>query len=200
MTIRPTEVRPDPVLDVQVLALALDADARRDVQSRLRTIAEAGDTSTKVGLAAMLGQAADALLAHDASFTHAWCDQALSVLPATAKAHFGDAVSRARHRFPVEVIRNADGRITRQPAPDLAASTEPGAVIVTLVVATRSRFSSIPAAPDRAALRAALQQAARVSAADLVAMEVVWSPAEENDRVSVAMLEARHPELQRLSR
>lgn len=197
MTIPPTPA-PASSFDVQTVAVALDADARRDIQARMKEIAEKGDTRTKEGLAAMLSEATGVLLVHEAAFTHAWVDQALAIHPQEAQGRFREAASKARQRFPVEVIRNAYGETTRQPAPALAPSTEPGVVIVTLVVASRARLSPIGAPLDRAAVRAAITQAGKITAENLVAMEVIWSPAEENDRVSVATLEAKHPELKKL--
>jgi uncharacterized membrane protein len=199
MTIRPANVQPDVVFDVQTVAVALDADARKDIQARMKEIAEKGDTRTKAGLAAMLNEATGVLLAHEGAFSHAWIDQALAIAPAQAQARFGEAATRARQRFPVEVIRNAYGQTTRQPAPKLAPSTEPGVVIVTLVLATRARLAPIGLPLDRAAVRAAIAQAGKTTAENLVAMEVIWSPAEENDRVSVTKLEQKHPELERLA-
>lgn len=197
MAIPPTP-KPPPTIDVQVVAVALDADARPDIQARFRELAEHGDTARKDSLRAMLAGATSVLLAHEASFTHASCTQALGATNAIAQAFYRDAAATARSRFPVEVIRNAYGHTTRQAPPELAPSSEPGVVVVTLVVATRGRFVHVAAHPDRAALRAAIAQAGKTSAADLVSMEVIWSPAEENDRVDVATLEAKNPELGRL--
>ncbi len=183
------------MIDVQTLAIGLDASARPAIQKRMRELAEQGDTRTKDGLAALLGQVADALLAHEASFTHAFCESTPKLPPKDAEGRFKDAALRARSRFPVEVIRNADGTTTTRAPPKLSPSTEPGVVIVTLVLARRSEIPDLPEHPDRTALRRALEDAGRTTAQDLVAMEVIWSPAEDADRVSAEDLAARHPEI-----
>ena len=184
------------MFDVQTLAIGLDSRARPAVQKRMRALAEHGDTKTKAGLAALLTEAIRVLLAHEASFTHAWCESTPKLPPPDAERRFREAAQRARARFPVEVIRNADGTTTKKPPPPLPlSSAEPGVVIVTLVLARRSELADLESHPSREMLRRALEDAARTTAADLVAMEVIWSPAEDADRVSAAELASRHPEI-----
>ena len=53
--------------------------------------------------------------------------------------------------------------------------------------------------PDAAQIRQSLQDRAAILPQQLVALEVVWSPADDNDRMSSYELEQRYPELQRVS-
>ena len=188
------------MIDVQTLVLGLDAAARPAVQSAMRQLAENGDTQSKVGLAALLRNAIGTLLAHEACFTHAYAESTKPLAPDAARARFTEAAHRARARFTVEVVRNADGTTTRREPPDLGpADGEPGVVIVTVVVARTTEIPDLVPHPDRAAVRAALDDIGRTGPDELVAMEVIWSPAEDRDRVSAAALEARHPEIRRLA-
>lgn len=188
------------MIDVQTVVLGLDAAARPAVQGAMRRLAETGDTKTNAGLAALLRDAVSTLLAHEASVTHAFVESTQPLAPDAARARFTEAAHRARSRFAVEVVRNADGTTTRREPPVLTpADGEPGVVIVTVVVARTTEIPDRVPHPDRAALRAALQDVARTGPDALVAMEVVWSPAEDADRVSVSSLEARHPEIRRLA-
>lgn len=188
------------MIDVQTLVLGLDATARPAVQGAMRRLAETGDTRSKEGLAALLREAVGVLLSHEASFTHAFVESTKPLAPDAARARFTDAVQRARSRFAVEVIRNADGTTSRREPPELAPPVgEAGVVIVTVVLARTTEIADLVAHPGRAALRAALEDVARTGSSELVAMEVVWSPAEDADRVSVSVLEARHPEIRRLA-
>lgn len=188
------------MIDVQTLVVALEADARPAVQSAMRRLADTGDTRSPAGLATLLCEAVRVLLAHEPSFTHAWVESTSPLSPELARARFTEAAQRARARFEVEVIRNADGTTTRRAPPELAPTDgEPGVVLVTLVLARTTEIPDLVPHPDRAALRAALEDVARTTPDALVAMEVIWSPAEDRDRVSAAALEKRHPEIRRLA-
>jgi hypothetical protein len=71
-------------------------------------------------------------------------------------------------------------------------------VVVTLILVTRRVLAGTGQSPDAATLRAALADRAFVHSNELVAIEVVWSPAAEDDRMSSAELEQHYPELVKL--
>lgn len=191
-----TEPKP---IDVATLVLAMGSAARPAIQAAMQRFAETGDTKSKDGLAKLLREAVGVLQANAASFTHAYAESTAPLAPDAARIRFTEAAQRARARFDVEIIRNADGTTTRKPTPDLTPTGEPGVVVVTVVVARTRPIADPPEHPDRAAVRKHLDDLASTSAAELVAMEVIWSPAADADRVSVEKLEARHPEIQRLA-
>jgi len=181
---------------VTTLEIALHADARPAIQARMRTLAEEGDTKSAEGRARMLREALALLLTHAPAFTHArW--EAISAPPDDARAHFTRAATEARARFPVEVIRNADGKVMHEAPPDLKETDAPGVVLVTVVVARRVP-SPAPKHLDREALTAGLSFLGATTADELVAMEVIWSPAEDRDRIDAAELLAKHPEIRAL--
>ena len=185
--------------DVQAIVIGLDARARREVQDAMRRIAIAGDTGTRRGRHRMLGEAIGVLIDAEAHWTHGHAEGGGLRAAEDAKQQFTELAHRARSRFDVEVIRNTGGAVTTKPAPPLAASDEPGVVIVTVVVASQREIPDVGAPTDRASLRAGLEALRAIGEDALIAMEVVWSPAEEADRVSAAQLEARHPEIRRLA-
>lgn len=185
--------------DVQAIVIGLDARARREVQGAMRRIAIEGDTGTRRGRHRMLGEAVAVLIGAEGHWTHAHAEGGGLRAAEDAKRQFTELAHRARSRFDVEVLRNTGGAVTTRPAPPLAPSDEPGVVIVTLVVASQRELADVGVPVDRAALRAGLEALRAVSEDELIAMEVVWSPAEEADRVSAAQLEARHPEIRRLA-
>lgn len=71
-------------------------------------------------------------------------------------------------------------------------------VVVTLIVAARRELFDVHADPDAREIRQLLASLRASGTSDFVALEVVWSPATEGDRMSTAELEARYPELARL--
>lgn len=189
----------DGAIDVQAIVIGLDARARREVQGAMRAIAERGDTGTRRGRHRMLGEAIAVLVGAQDRWTHGHAEGGARRAPADAKRHFDEVAQRARSRFAVEVIRNTGGAVIAQPAPVMPPSDEPGVVLVTVVVAARREIADVRAEDDRAALRDGLEALRAISEDELVAMEVVWSPAADDDRVGAEQLERRHPEIRRIA-
>jgi hypothetical protein len=83
-----------------------------------------------------------------------------------------------------------------QDAPAMRARSEEGegTVVVTIVLATRRPMQGMHLS-DATQIRAALSDRGTVQGPQLVALEVIWSPAAENDRMSTAELEAVYPDL-----
>jgi hypothetical protein len=69
---------------------------------------------------------------------------------------------------------------------------------VTLAVAARRELPDVGDVHDARRLRAVLEDLAAISSRELVAMEVIWSPAVETDRMSTAELETLYPELRKI--
>ncbi|MCB9592915.1 MAG: DUF1517 domain-containing protein [Sandaracinaceae bacterium] len=181
-------------LDVAVLMLAFDEAARPAIQQRMDAIASSGDTSTPAGLLAMLRDAIAALRANAADWTHGAAENASPMPPAQAEEKFVEAAHRARSRFLVEVVRNFDGTTTRKAPPAKPATDAPGRVVVTFVVAARRELKDA-AERTRASIDAALDDLCALTSEQLVAIEVVWSPADANDRMALGVMLERYPEL-----
>lgn len=189
-----------PSVGVSTVRVALDARARRFVQDALRDLAQKGDTSSAAGLAAMLASVARALVATKIAWIYTGIEQLAPMPPASARAEHAKRTQDARARFQHELVRNADGKTTTDKAPALAPRAEEGegVVVVSVIVATRASLRAASASePDQVAQL--LEQLAGLSAAELAAVEIVWSPAAEEDRMSTDELEARYPELTRLT-
>jgi len=73
-----------------------------------------------------------------------------------------------------------------------------GLVVVSVVVAWDAHLGSLPNQLNPEAAAAALQTLVPRAGANVIALEVIWSPAQEQDRLSSAELEQLYPELQRL--
>lgn len=187
----------DRPIDVAVLTLGIDARARGEIQRAMDELASTGDTSTPAGLVRMLREAVAVLRCVEASWTHAGVENASPMPPPEAEGRFGEAAHRARARFDHELVRNYGGETTRAEAPELAPSETPGRVVVTLVLAARRELRDA-AEKDRASLSLALDDFSRVTPEEFVAIEVIWSPADPKDRMSLAAMEERYPELFRL--
>lgn len=186
-------------IDVCVLMLGIDANARPEVQHAMNDIASSGDTSSPTGLVQMLREAISVLRGVEASWTHAAALSSSPMPAAEAETRFVEAAQSARARFEHELIRNVDGHTTTEPTPELPDRADvPGVVVVTLVVAARGELRDVSNARERGELASAFDALVSVEPKDFVAMEVIWSPAAEEDRATVAQIEAKYPELVRL--
>jgi uncharacterized membrane protein len=184
---------------VTTVRIALDARARRFVQDALRDLAKTTNTSTPSGLVALLVGVSRALVATKIAWIYAGVEQVAPTAPPQARAEHAKRAQDARARFQHELVRNADGKTQTTDAPALVAREHEGdgVVVVSLIVATRTSPATASASkPDEVVQL--LEALARTSASELAALEVVWSPAAEEDRMSTVELEAHYPELTRL--
>jgi uncharacterized membrane protein len=148
----------------------------------------------------MLQEVVLALQRAELSWLYVGCEEAPGLSSAAAQSVFLGACNKARSRFHREVVRDAGGEVATAAAAPLARRADEGAgtVVVSLILVTRRRLFGQPDMTDAALIRNALSSRAAVAARDLVAIEVVWSPAAEDDRMSTAELEQHYPELARI--
>jgi uncharacterized membrane protein len=187
-------------MDVSVLSLAIDWRARRPLQAELDRIAKSGDTATPDGLVRMLGDTVVALRRAEVAWLYGGAKNAQPMSAQAAEEMFRQSVADARSRYRDELTRNQEGQQSSQVAPEMRARAEEGQglVVVTLCVAARRELLDVPTGTDAGLYRGALEGMAALAADDLVALEVVWSPATENDRMSSAELQTLYPELRKL--
>ncbi len=194
-TYLPTSYVPVDAVDVSVLRVVLDGRARKFVQTELARIAKTADTKTSEGRLAMLRETSLMLRRlRDAWIYGGAINEPMRSL-ASAKPVFDRHVDDARSRFRTETIRNAQGVITTAPAPDSIPRSEEGAgvILVSIVVAARTELFTVQNIGSGEDLRKALEAAPHRAASDLVAIEIVWQPSDDADRMSSMELEAKYP-------
>jgi hypothetical protein len=181
--------------DVSVLRVAIDGRARRFIQRELKQIAQTTDTSTRQGRATMLRDVTTLLR----KLRDAWVyggahNEAMGALM-DVKGTYDRHVDDARTRFTVETISNVQGRTQQQDAGALSRRSDEGEglILVTIVLAARCELYTVQKIADGEDLRKALEGAAYLGPDLLVAVDVVWTPSEEDDRMSSMELEARYP-------
>ncbi|MFO0708918.1 MAG: DUF1517 domain-containing protein [Sandaracinus sp.] len=189
-----------PKVHVSRVRVALDARARRFVQEALTKLAARSDTKTREGLAALLRETTRALVASRAAWIYCGVEQLAPMLAAEARVEHTKLAQDARARFQHELVRNAEGLTRREETPALVAREHEGegAVIVSIVLASRARLRPASASQADEVARL-LGDLGALEAIDVIALEVIWSPAAEEDRMSTDELEARYPELTRLT-
>jgi hypothetical protein len=195
-----------PVLGLEVpaetvhgsrLSIGIDAAARAEIQAALHRLAAGADTASPAGRHTVWVETVLALRRVEAAWLAVGGDPLGEwAAPPLAQEPFLATSNELRARFRREVIRNHDGTVAAGPSGDPVARPEEGAgtVVVSLVLIARRPLAWLDAA-NAASLTRVLADWGALSADDLVAFQVVWSPAEENDRMSSAELETTYPDL-----
>jgi uncharacterized membrane protein len=173
---------------VRRLSVGFGPAARPALQRDLDAMAAGADLATDDGRLAALRAVAARLAADAPGATHALAVDALRSLD-DAPPFFDAMAEELRGRYPIETRRNE----VTTPAAVLLDPTVPGHVVVSVVLGAVGPLRPC-AAGDRASLGATL---AALSALDaiVVALEVIWSPSVETDRMSLDAMLGRYPEL-----
>jgi len=174
------------------VSIAFDWTARPALQAALAGMAKRLDMRSRDGLHAALRETSALLTAHAGSARYATWE----LSSGDARTWFQSKTNDARARFKTELHRNAQAQVDRARVarPDEGA----GLVVVTVLVASKVPLTSAPSVVSPEALARLFATFAPSRAADTLAVEVVWSPAAENDRMSSLELELFYPDLQRM--
>jgi len=189
-----------PLVDVSAIHLALDWRERPALQARLEELARSGMSGSSGGLARLLHETVIALRRSETGWLYAGAVNALPMQAPFAEKAFRKIAADARARFVVETVRAIDGVVAGTTAPEMRARANegPGLVVVTLVVAATREIPDITRATDAKHLHDLLRDLGSLTARDMIALEVIWSPAAEHDRLSSAELEVLYPDMHRI--
>lgn len=190
--------RPAPVVaplagPAMRLSIAFDWTARAALQAELAAMATRFDVRTRPGLSEA-SRAMAALLAQHAGAAR-YVSWELST--GDARRWFQTRAQDLRARFRAELVRNDATSAT--PSFTARESEGQGLVVVSIVVAGKRPIVPPKAAFSLASLGAAIACIADRPPGETLALEVIWSPAAENDRMSSYELEKLYPELQRVT-
>lgn len=180
------------------LQLALGR-AGRGVQSRLAEIAEAGDTDSEAGLAALLQQTALELLREKDAIRYAGVDMAGPLSLTNAESKLNGWALGERARFQVERIRGAGQHLRRSDAVAEEGREALELVVVTVVLATRTPLGGDwKHLEDHTGVEALVRTMGAVTPDGLLGLEIVWTPADPNDSMTETDLMTTYPELRSL--
>ena len=183
---------------VSRISIGIDWRARRDVQGTLTRLAQSGDTSSPQGLANLLRETVLALRRAEMSWLYVSQEAMGPLSPQNAEQQFRTIATNQRARFQKETVRAGwGGGVQQQDAGQMQAHKNEGegTVVVSLIIAAYRPLNPMQN-PDANQIRAALDNRSALTADQLGALEVVWSPSEENDRMSTSELEQNYPEMQ----
>jgi uncharacterized membrane protein len=191
---------PGGAVDATVLRVVVDWRERKFIQGELDRIARSADTRSTPGLVRMLREVTVVLRRVRDAWLYAGIVNARPMRAPEAEAFFQHHAQDARTRFREELIRNAEGATATRTAGALEARTEEGEglVVITLIVAARGNLLDFHDLGDAEQVRRCLESLGNLTSASLVAVEIVWSPAAENDRMSSAELERLYPDVHKI--
>ncbi|MFK7991230.1 MAG: DUF1517 domain-containing protein [Sandaracinaceae bacterium] len=181
--------------DVRRISLAFDWTERAAIQEALEAMAGRYDMDSESGLH-RAGKAVHALLRGKLEAARYGAYARFHQTAEEAEVRFRSLTNALAARFTEETVRGGDRREFAEMA--AAANEGEGLVVVSVVVGADGHLVDLPEVPSRAAFDAVLEQSLPERASQLVAFEVIWSPSDENDRMSSAELEMLYPELSRL--
>jgi hypothetical protein len=178
--------------EVRRVSVAFDWRARAQLQQSLDQIASSVDMGSPHGL----WQGADMarrLLLQWLSSAAAASFVSLKGSASAAEQLFNRVCEDVNRRYDQATI---DNRRRAEP-PEVRARREEGEgfVVVTIVVGINGALAALPEWPTREAVSQALQTLVPGRPDELAALEVVWSPSVDQDRLSSAEMAVLYPEL-----
>jgi uncharacterized membrane protein len=191
---------PGGAVDITVLRVVVDWRERKFIQAELDRIARSADTRSAPGLVRMLREVTVVLRRVRDAWLYAGIVNAKPMRAPEAEAWFQQHAQDARTRFREELIRNTGGATATRAAGELDARPEEGEglVVITLIAAARGHLLDFHDLADAEQVRRCLESLGNLTSAALIAVEIVWSPAAENDRMSSAELERLYPDVQKI--
>jgi len=181
---------------VAVYSVAVGGDTRRSLQGALESLVASGVARRSRSI--VVTTVAEMLRGEEKQWVYVGGREGGRHPVASAQQVFNELVGDLRSRFRHETVRSTGGRTTHREAGPRTARPEEGEGLCVVSVAVASR-GPLPVPRDRrGAMIEALGELTQVRNGDLLAYEVVWSPSEEDDRMSSAELEPLYPELRRV--
>jgi uncharacterized membrane protein len=175
--------------------LALLATARA-LQHDLQHYAETATTNTIIGLASALQEATLTIRRYSDHWRYGTVHvQRVGTLDEAERA-FNQAVGQERAKLSEELTTNIEGVRRQTPRRESAKADEGGQyLVVTLIVATGYPEFTEYRTPSLQDMEDTLQRLGTLLAADLLAVEVIWSPAGPDDTLTEDELLYEYAEL-----
>lgn len=175
--------------------LALLATART-LQRDLQHYAETATTNTVVGLASALQEATMALRRYSDHWRYGTVHVQWVGTIDEAERAFNQAISQERAKLSEELTTNIEGVRRQTPRRGSPKADEVGQyLVVTLIVATGYPEFTAYRTPSLKDMEDTLQRLGTLLAADILALEVIWSPENPDDALTEDELLVEYPEL-----
>lgn len=180
---------PGPYVAVRT-SIACDWDARSQLQRSLASLAQRGSKTDE-----NVRRITEQLRSHELDWMAVFHEAKADLQRTAAREWVTEQALELRARFRDELVRSDELGTRTAPAPAMRARPEegPGVIIVSVLLAAREAPSAV-CPTDRATLARWLEECGE-NRSRVELLEVIWSPAAPEDRMSTAELEALYPEL-----
>ncbi|KAH7280035.1 hypothetical protein KP509_37G049500 [Ceratopteris richardii] len=187
-----TSTRKTSVLKLQVGLLGM----ARSLQQDLDRIAERADTSTPDGLHYILTETVLSLLRHPDYCISGYSSADVKRNSESGEKLFNELSLEERAKFDEETIVNVNSIFRRGPSkPSSGFNNE--YIVVTVLVAAEGEFK-LPAINSNLDLKEALRKLGSIPKDQVLAVEVLWTPQDQNDTLSERELLRDYPLLRSL--
>ncbi|CAM6072243.1 unnamed protein product [Sphagnum tenellum] len=169
----------------------------RTLQAELDQIAEHADTTTRKGLHYILTEACLALLRHPDYCTSGLCKCDVKDTQNDTEEQFNQLSLEERGKFDEETLVNFNSLRRHVMAGSKGTQFHNEYIVVTILVAAEGEHK-LPTIKTIADLKEALQKLGSIPADSIQAVEVLWTPQDENDTLSERELLCKYPLLRTL--
>ncbi|KAK4739116.1 hypothetical protein R3W88_002813 [Solanum pinnatisectum] len=181
------------VLKLQVGLLGLG----RSLQKDLNRIAEVADTSTPEGLSFVLTETTLALLRHPGYCISAYSSVDVKRSMEEGENRFNQLSIEERGKFDEETLVNVNNIRRKSSTSQRASGFSNEYIVVTILVAAEGVYK-LPTINGSGDLKEALQKIASIPSSRTLAVEILWTPQNENDTLSERELLEDYPLLRPL--
>lgn len=181
------------VLKLQVGLLGLGRSLQRD----LNRIAETADTSSPEGLSFLLTETTLALLRHPDYCISAYSSVDLKKSMEDGEKRFNQLSIEERGKFDEETLINVNNIKRQSTASQRASGFRNEYIVITILVAAEG-VHKLPVINGSGELKEALQKLGSIPSSKILAVEVLWTPQNENDTLSERELLEDYPLLRPL--
>ncbi|KAG0460150.1 hypothetical protein HPP92_023278 [Vanilla planifolia] len=188
-----TKTQKTSVLKLQVGLLGM----ARTIQNDLDRIAETADTSTSEGLNFVLTETTLALLRHPDCCISAYSSVDIKRSIEDGEKRFNQLSIEERGKFDEETLVNVNN-IKRQRTTGYGSKAFSNEYIVITILVAAEGLHKLPVINSSTDLKDALQKLGSIPASKTLAVEVLWTPQNENDTLSERELLEDYPLLRPL--
>ncbi|KAI3940651.1 hypothetical protein MKW92_036662 [Papaver armeniacum] len=169
----------------------------RSLQKDLDKIAQLADASTRSGLSYILQESALAVLRHPDYCISGYSYVDVKPDKEDGEKRFDELSMKERAKFDEETLVNVD-KIKRQSISRKRANGLSNEYIVITILVAAEGVHQLHAITSMANLMDALQKLGSIPASKILAVEVLWTPQSENDRLTETELLVNYPLLRPL--